>query len=87
MPRERFAENDPVVKRNETGVVVKRVSHRTGREYLTVSIKTGPRKGSHEFPELGWEIDDGRTADPGRPAHDDESYIGSQAHKTRHHAR
>ena len=83
----RFEENDIVTKGAEEGRVVKRVSNRTQREYLTVHITNGSRKGSYEFPERGWTVDDGRTADPGRPARDDEGYIGSQDYRTRHHAR
>lgn len=92
MPRERFSEGDHVTKHSdeygvETGTVVKLASKRTGRPYLSVWISTGPRKNQREFPELGWMTDDGRTADPGRPAYEDEGYSGSEAWKTRRHSR
>ena len=54
----RFEENDIVTKGAEEGRVVTRVSSRTGRPYLTVHITNGSRKGSYEFPERGWRVDD-----------------------------
>jgi len=70
MPRERFEEGDYVLKGTETGRVVKLQSRRTGRDYLTVWILSGPRKNQREFPEHGWTIDHGQTCANDRPAHD-----------------
>ena len=88
MKPERFSAGDFVVKGNEAGTVVQRRSHRTGRDYLTVSITKGPRRGQMEFPERGpWRIDDGSYAGNERPSTEPESYSGSEWQKTEHHGR
>ena len=87
MPRERFSAGDHVIKGQEAGTVVERRSHRTGREYLTVSITKGPRRGQTEFPERGWRIDGGEYAGNERPSTEPESYSGSEWQKTEHHAK
>lgn len=76
----------------ERGRVVERTSQRTHRPYLTVQILSGRRRWLFEFPERGWRLDDGTDADSGdsnspRQYDHEEDYYGSEAWKTRHHAR
>jgi len=87
MPREQFTAGDFVIKGQEAGTVVQRRSQRTGRDYLTVSITNGPRRGSTEFPERGWVIDHGGYAGNERPSTEPQSYSGSEWQKTEHHGR
>ena len=83
MPRDQFANGDWVMKGSEFGVVVERISKRTGSRYLVVSITRGPRKGQLEFPERGWVIDDGSTGGNERPSHEPDDFLGRQNWKTR----
>lgn len=87
MRPERFTAGDFVIKGKEAGTVVQRRSQRTGRDYLTVSITRGPRRGQTEFPERGWVIDHGGYAGNEQPSTEPESYSGSEAQKTAHHAK
>jgi hypothetical protein len=82
MPRESFSAGDFVIKGQEAGTVVQRRSHRTGRDYLTVSITKGPRRGQLEFPERGWRIDDGSVGGNERPAHEPEDVFSGRPWKT-----
>jgi len=89
MPRDRWrpVEGDYCTKGTERGQVVKKISQRTGKPYLTVRILSGPRRMLHEFPERGWELDDGSYGGNERPAHEPDDYLGSYEHKTEHHSR
>jgi len=85
--REPFKAGDFVVKGRDSGIVIEHTSHRTGRNYLTVRIEKGPRRGQLEFPERGWQIDDGSYGGNERPSTEPESYSGSEDQKTEHHSR
>lgn len=70
MPREQFRAGDFVMKGAERGQVVERISNRTQRPYLTVKITNGPRLNQYEFPERGWQVDDGSYGGNERPTSD-----------------